>query len=203
MLFGKELLDEGIVVRGRPAADDAVGAVFLGHAVAKVPGLHGARPGLARAPRMGGVLSLSGRGGCFPLGGSRLGLERWVGDDEGTPQPVRGRRVEVGARRGGEGLEFGLVGLEVGLLELRGEPHEGPVVAEDEGGVAEEVNVVLNAFGLGALGLFLDAFEGGVDQYWEGSVGDGAALRPTGRSLAEKLEAVVGVVFWGAEKVKL
>ena len=36
--------------------------------------------------------------------------------------------------------------------------------------------------------------EGGVDQYWGGNAGDGATLWPTGRSLAEDLEAVVGVV---------
>ena len=91
----KEVLDEGTIARGQLAADGAVGAVFLGYAAAKVIGLRGARLGPVRAPpgRGRGVLSLSGRGDCFLFEGSRHGLERWVGDDEGALEPGRERRV--------------------------------------------------------------------------------------------------------------
>ena len=84
---------------------------------------------------------------------------------------------------GGGGLELGLVGLKVGLRELREGQLEGPVVAKDEGGVALEANVVLGGLDLDARGLCLGTFEGEVDKHGEGHLCNGAALRPAGRPL--------------------
>ena len=86
---------------------------------------------------------------------------------------------------------LGLVGLGLTIRELREESHGGPVIAKDEGGVAV---VFLDALDLGARKPRPGASEGRVDQLWEGHVGDGSALRPTGRSPIEEPEAVVGVV---------